>query len=178
MSRIGRLPVVIPDKVKVQVSGQSVKVSGPLGNLDIELHPAITAKTDGKNVVLSRSSDEQNVRSLHGLSRSLLFNMVHGVTVGYKKSLDIIGTGYRAAVEGKNLSISVGYSRPVIFPIPDGIKVELETTADRSTRLKISGADKQLVGEIAADIRRIRLPEPYKGKGIRYTDERVRRVIR
>ena len=177
MSRIGRLPVTIPDKVKVQISGQAIKVSGPLGNLDLDLHPAISAKMDGKSVVLSRTSDERDIRSLHGLSRSLLFNIVHGVTMGYKKSLDIIGTGYRAAMEGKNLSISVGYSQPVIFPIPNGIKIELETTADKSTRVKISGADKQLVGEVAAEIRRIRLPEPYKGKGIRYTDERVRRKV-
>ena len=177
MSRIGRLPVTIPDKVKVQIQGASIQVSGPLGNLTLNLHPAISAKTEGKEVIVSRSSDERAVRSLHGLSRSLLSNMVRGVTEGYKKSLDIIGTGYRAALEGKNISIQAGYSHSILFPIPDGIKIELETTAEKQTRVKISGADKQLVGEVAAKIRRIRLPEPYKGKGIRYTGEYVRRKV-
>jgi large subunit ribosomal protein L6 len=177
MSRIGRLPINVPDKVKVQIDGQAIKISGPLGNLNLDLHPAITAKAEGKSIILSRNSDSREVRSLHGLSRSLLFNIVKGVTEGYRKSLDIIGTGYRAAMEGKNLSVQAGFSHPVLFPIPDGIKIDLETTADKQTRVKISGADKQLVGEIAAKLRRIRKPEPYKGKGIRYTDERVRRKV-
>ena len=177
MSRIGKLPVIIPNNVKVQVNGDAIQVSGPLGTLNITLPITINAKSDGKAVVLSRTSDDRICRSLHGLSRSLISNMVKGVTEGYKKSLDIIGTGYRAAVEGKNISIQAGYSHPVIYPIPTGIKIETELTQDKQTRLKISGADKQLVGQVAAEIRRIRLPEPYKGKGVRYTDERVRRKV-
>ena len=177
MSRIGKLPVVIPNKVKVQINGDAVQVSGPLGTLNMNLPATISAKVDGKEVILSRSSDENHTKSLHGLSRSLIFNMVKGVTEGYRKSLDILGTGYRAAVDGKNITIQAGFSHPAIYPIPTGIKVETEQTQDKQTRLKISGADKQLVGQVAAEIRRIRLPEPYKGKGIRYTDERVRRKV-
>jgi large subunit ribosomal protein L6 len=177
MSRIGRLPIPIPDKVKVQFVGKSVDVTGPHGTLHLDLPQGITAESDGKEITLKRNSEDQQSKSLHGLGRSLLNNMVIGVTDGYRKSLDIIGTGYRATLEGKILTVVVGYSNPVLFPIPEGIKVELETTTDKMTRVKLFSTDKQLVGEVAAKIRRIRLPEPYKGKGIRYTDEHIRRKV-
>jgi large subunit ribosomal protein L6 len=177
MSRIGRLPVTLPNKVKVQIKENNIEVSGPLGTLKYDLPEGISAALEENKVVLKRTTDDKKAKSLHGLARSLVHNMVQGVAEGYQKSLDVIGTGYRASMEGNNINIQVGLSHPVLFPVPSGIKVELEQTKDKMTRIKITGADKQLVGEIAANIRKVRLPEPYQGKGIRYTDEHIRRKV-
>jgi len=177
MSRIGRLPIALPNKVKVQIKESTVEVSGPLGTLKYDLPEGISASVEENKVVLKRTADDSQAKSLHGLARALVHNMVLGVSEGYHKSLDVIGTGYRASMEGNSINIQVGLSHPVLFPVPNGIKVELEQTKDKMTRIKITGADKQLVGEMAANIRKVRLPEPYQGKGIRYTDEHIRRKV-
>ncbi len=171
MSRIGRQPITVPQGVKVSVSGAKVNVEGPKGKLSREVHPLISvAVTDGK-VVVTRPNDEGKTRSLHGLTRSLINNMVKGVTAGYSKGLHIEGVGYRAAVAGKKLNLTLGYSHPVEFPIPDGITIAVEN----QTELMVSGVDKELVGQVAANIRFLRKPEPYRGKGVRYSDEVIRR---
>lgn len=177
MSRIGRLPVTLPNKVKVQIKENTVEVNGPLGTLKYDLPEGISVEIDDNKVHVKRTTDESQLRSLHGLSRALINNMVVGVSEGYRKSLDVVGTGYRASMEGNKINIQVGLSHPVLFPVPDGITIELEQTKDKVSRIKISGFDKQLVGEVAANIRKIRLPEPYQGKGIRYTDEHIRRKV-
>lgn len=177
MSRIGRLPVPLTDKVKVQINGKSIDISGPNGSLHLDLPESISAVQEGNTLVVSRAAEDRQVRSLHGLCRAQLNNMVVGVTEGYRKSLDIVGTGYRATMEGAFINIQAGLSHPVLFPVPVGIKVELETNQDKTTRIKLFSADKQLIGETAARIRRIRPPEPYLGKGIRFTDEKLRRKV-
>jgi large subunit ribosomal protein L6 len=172
MSRIGKKPITLPDKVKLSVSGAgAVHVEGPKGKLDWTLPGAIKARITGSNVVLDRANETRQVRALHGLSRSLVSNMVSGVSTGFVKDLEIQGVGFKAAVQGDKLNLSLGFSHAILFPIPAGIKI---TVAD-NTKIKIEGADKQVVGQVAADIRAYYPPEPYKGKGVRYAGEQVRR---
>ena len=172
MSRIGRLPIAIPAGVTVTVDDNNlVTVKGPKGTLSQQVNPSITVKQEGAEILVSRPSDDKQHRALHGLTRSLINNMVVGVSTGFEKKLEIVGTGYRAQMDGKDLVLNVGYSHPVRFPKMDGI--EFETPAP--TKITVKGIDKQKVGQIAADIRKTREPEPYKGKGIRYEGEFVRR---
>jgi large subunit ribosomal protein L6 len=171
MSRIGKQPIAIPDGVNVAVDPGRVTVNGPLGELT-QIVPArmMIEKEDGQ-LLVKRPTERGDDRALHGLTRSLVANMVEGVTNGYEKRLTIIGVGYRAALKGKDLEVQVGYSHPVLVPQPDGIEFEVPAP----TSIVVRGSDKQLVGEVAANIRKIRKPEPYKGKGIRYEDEYVRK---
>jgi len=184
MSRIGKLPVAIPAGVTVSIKSQSIEVKGPKGTLAAQVPQGISASQDGSSVTFARSSDERAVRALHGLARALLANMIKGVTEGFSKSLEVIGVGYSAKVQGRDLLVSVGFSQPVKMTIPEGLDVPAPTTANISmtgvgsvpvTTLTIRGADKQKVGQFAASIRAIRPPEPYKGKGIRYKGEEVRK---
>ena len=169
MSRIGKQPIAIPPKVKVEVKGQSVHVEGPKGKLDWELPRRTSLKVQHGKVVVSRQGDDAAAKALHGLSRALVNNMVKGVSEGFVKKLEIQGVGFKAAVQGTNVNLSLGYSHPVIYPIPAQIKV----TVEENTKLTIEGPDRQVVGQVAAEIRSFYPPEPYKGKGVRYTDERV-----
>jgi large subunit ribosomal protein L6 len=172
MSRIGNKAITIPDKVKVNIDNDGgVAVEGPKGKLNWKLPPAISAKVDNNRVMLARSAESRSVKALHGLSRALVHNMVQGVSEGFRKNLEIEGVGFKAAVQGSNLNLSLGFSHPVLFPIPNGIKI---TVADQ-TKLTIEGIDKKLVGQVAADIRGFYPPEPYKGKGVRYAGEQIRR---
>jgi large subunit ribosomal protein L6 len=172
MSRIGNKPVQIPDKVKVQIDNSgAVAVEGPKGKLNWKLPRDISGKVENNNVALSRSAETRSVRALHGLSRALVHNMVQGVSQGFTRQLEIEGVGFKAAVQGSNLNLSLGFSHPILFPIPKEIKV---TVADQ-TKITIQGIDKKLVGQVAADIRRFYPPEPYKGKGVRYAGEQIRR---
>jgi large subunit ribosomal protein L6 len=172
MSRIGNKPVEIPDKVKVSVGNDGVvAVEGPKGKLNWKLPRDISAKVDNNKVSLARGTEARSVKALHGLSRSLVNNMVHGVSEGFTKQLEIEGVGFKAAVQGQNLNLSLGFSHPVLFPIPKDIKI----TVVENTKLTIQGADKKVVGQVAADIRRYYPPEPYKGKGVRYAGEQIRR---
>ena len=172
MSRIGKQPIEIPSGVEVTVAAANVvTVKGPRGSLTQTVHPNMTVVVEDGSVLVSRPDDQGFNRSLHGLTRSLVANMVEGVTKGYEKSLQIIGVGYRAAMKGKDLEVQAGYSHPVMVPVPDGIEFEVPTP----TQIVVRGNDKQAVGEIAAKIRKIRKPEPYKGKGIRYEGEYVRK---
>jgi large subunit ribosomal protein L6 len=171
MSRIGKLPVAVPPKVKVEVKGRKVFVEGPKGKLDFELPPRTSAKVDGGNVVVSREGEDSEAKALHGLSRAIVNNMVKGVSDGFVKKLEIQGVGFKAAVQGKNVNLALGYSHPINYPIPDQIKV----TVEENTKLTIEGPSKQLVGQVAAEIRSYYPPEPYKGKGVRYSDEKVQR---
>jgi len=171
MSRIGKLPVAVPPKVKVEVKGRKVFVEGPKGKLDFELPHRTTAKVDGGNVIVSRDGDDAEAKALHGLSRAIVNNMVKGVSDGFVKKLEIQGVGFKAAVQGKNVNLALGYSHPINYPIPDQIKV----TVEENTKVTIEGPSKQLVGLVAAEIRSYYPPEPYKGKGVRYSDEKVTR---
>lgn len=172
MSRIGRLPVVVPQGVTVNINKNNVVVKGPKGELSRDFPPEINLAQEDGQIIVSRNSDHRIHRAKHGLTRALLHNMVVGVSTGFRRNLYIEGVGYRANIQGSNLELSVGYSHPVIFEPPAGISFEV----DKSGRdLAVLGTDKELVGEIAARIRRTRPPEPYKGKGIRYADERIRR---
>lgn len=172
MSRIGKLPVQIPDKVDVKIDGQVVKVKGPLGELSQEVHPSISVSVDHKQVVFTRADDERQTRAYHGLYRALIANMVHGVHVGFKRDLDIIGVGYKAELKGNVIEFSLGYSHPIKFPLPDGVKAEFDA---KTNHLVLKCHDRQLLGQVAADIRMLRPPEPYKGKGVKYTEEKIRR---
>jgi large subunit ribosomal protein L6 len=169
MSRIGKQPIVIPPKVKVAVSGQKVSVEGPKGKLSMELHRRTSLKVEGDKITVSRAGDDAEAKAMHGLSRALVNNMVKGVSEGFVKRLGIQGVGFKAAVQGKQVNLSLGYSHPLLYPIPDQIKV----TVEENTKLTIEGPDKQMVGRVAAEIRSYYPPEPYKGKGVRYDDEKV-----
>ncbi|NUN93157.1 MAG: 50S ribosomal protein L6 [Verrucomicrobiae bacterium] len=171
MSRIGRKPIDLPTQVKVAVSGRTVKVEGPKGKLSLDLPAAVEAAVEGKSLAVRAASEAREARALHGLIRSLIQNMVVGVTQGFRKQLEIEGVGFKAAVQGKNLNLSLGFSHPILFPIPEGIKISVE----ENTRITVDGCDKQQVGEVAASIRRFYPPEPYKGKGVRYAGEKIRR---
>ncbi len=172
MSRIGRQPIEIPSGVEVEVGDDAlVTVTGPRGTLSQRLHPEMRILKEEGVVRVERPSDEGYHRSLHGLTRTLIANMVEGVTKGYEKRLQIVGVGYRATMKGKDLEVLVGYSHPVVVPAPEGIEFEVPTP----TQILVRGNDKEAVGRMAADIRKIRKPEPYKGKGIRYENEIVRK---
>ena len=173
MSRIGRLPVTIPAGVDVTISGREVTVAGPKGKLSMQVaEPIEIAKNDGV-VTVTRPTDEGRVRALHGLSRTLVANMVTGVTEGYRKTLEIVGVGYRVQARGSAVEFSLGFSHPVMVNPPEGITLRVETP----TRLVVEGIDKQRVGEVAANIRKLRKPDPYKGKGVRYSGEQIRRKV-
>lgn len=172
MSRIGRLPIEVPAGVEVKIDGSYVKVKGPKGELEWTFSPDIVIKKEDGIIVVERPSDQPTHRSLHGTSRSVLNNMVVGVSQGFERILLIEGVGYRAEMDGDNLVLNVGYSHSVVVKPPEGISFEVDT---RARQIKVSGYDKQVVGQVAANIRRVRPTEPYKGKGIRYQDERVRR---
>jgi large subunit ribosomal protein L6 len=171
MSRIGKLPVDIPAGVTVSVAGSVVTVKGPKGELKRTFNPAMTVAVDGSRVSVTRPSDEPGHKSLHGLSRTLLFNMIEGVTKGYVRQLEITGVGYKAEPKPYGLLFALGYSHQIEFKAPDGIKL----TAPQPTTVVVEGTNKELVGQVAAEIRSLRKPEPYKGKGVRYAGEQVRR---
>ena len=173
MSRIGRQPIPLPTGVTVAIEPETVRVNGPKGELSERVHKDIEVTQDGEQLVVSRPTDRGEHRALHGLTRSLVANMVHGVTTGYEKRLEIQGVGYRAQLKGKNLELAVGFSHPVGVPAPEGIEFEVP----QPTRVVVKGISKQLVGETAAIIRKQRPPEPYKGKGIRYEGEHVPRKV-
>ena len=172
MSRIGRSPVKIPNGVQVTIDGDTVVVKGPRGELTRTFRPEILVRQEAGQITVHRPSDAPSVRALHGLTRALLNNMVLGVSTGFEKSLQVEGVGYRAEKNGKDLVLNVGYSHPVRFEPPAGISFEVE---EKARLIKVLGPDKELVGQVAADIRKVRPPEPYKGKGIRYVGEHVRR---
>jgi large subunit ribosomal protein L6 len=171
MSRVGRQPIAVPERVKVDIDGTHVTVHGPKGELSYDISPEMSLRLEDGRLLVSRPSDAPRHRALHGLTRSLIANMVTGVDVGFAKTLEIYGLGYRVEQRGANLVFSLGFSHPVEVPPPSGITLE----ADGTNRLHIRGSDKGLVGQVAADIRALRPPEPYKGKGIRYAGEVVRR---
>jgi large subunit ribosomal protein L6 len=169
VSRIGKKPVEIPKGVTISLEGQLIKVKGPKGELHRTIHPTIKAEIVDSEIKFSRPDDLKESRALHGLTRALIQNMVIGVTDSYKKTLEIVGVGYKAELKGKNLLLNIGYSHPIYFVPPDDIKLEVPV----QTQIIISGNDKELVGLVAAKIRSFRKPEPYKGKGIKYSDERI-----
>lgn len=171
MSRVGRKPIPVPTGVEVTVNGPHVKVKGPRGNLERVFPEAVNVEVDDGVVTISRRDDERMSRALHGLSRALLANMVLGVADGFKRELAIVGVGYRAVLKGTTLELQLGFSHPIQVPAPEGISFEVP----EPTRIVVSGVDKEQVGQVAADIRKLRPPEPYKGKGIRYSNEYVRR---
>ena len=173
MSRIGRLPVAIPSGVDIAIEGQTVKVKGPKGELQVIVTEPITVEKTEAGVEVKRPDDERESRSLHGLTRSLINNMVVGVTEGYEKKLEIHGTGYRVQNKGGALEFALGYSHPIVVEAPEGITFAVENP----TRFSVQGIDKQLVGEVAANIRKLRKPDPYKGKGVRYEGEHIRRKV-
>jgi large subunit ribosomal protein L6 len=173
MSRIGRLPVQIPSGVEVTINGREVIVKGPKGQLSHTIAEPIEIAKSASTLTVTRPSDEGEVRALHGLSRSLVANMVIGVTEGYRKRLEIVGVGYRVQQRGANLEFALGFSHPVTVTAPDGITLRVEAP----TRLVVEGIDKQQVGEVAANIRKLRKPDPYKGKGVRYEGEQIRRKV-
>jgi large subunit ribosomal protein L6 len=175
MSRIGNNPITVPESVTVVIEGTLIKVKGNLGEMCQDIDSSVTVSITDNIISLKRNSDDKDVRSKHGLYRALIANMISGVSLGHSKKLELRGVGYRAATQGQNLDISVGYSHNIIFDIPSELKVVAETEKGKAPIITISGIDKQLVGSIAARIRSERKPEPYKGKGIRYVDEYVRK---
>jgi large subunit ribosomal protein L6 len=173
MSRIGKQPIVVPQGVKVAVQGAAVTVEGPKGKLAHTVPGNVSVTLEGNTLSVSRSSDQRPVRALHGLTRALLNNMVRGVKDGFERKLDIVGIGYRAQLQGRNLQLALGYSHPVIFPLPEGIQADVE----RQVSITLRGADKALLGQVAAQLRALRKPDPYKGKGIKYAEEHIRRKV-
>nr|WP_320133279.1 50S ribosomal protein L6 [uncultured Holophaga sp.] len=171
MSRIGKKPVALPKGVKVTIHGAEAVVEGAKGQLNCPIPKGITLDVQADSIVLSRANDEAQNRAFHGLTRALLQNAVTGVAEGWKKELDIVGVGYKAAMEGANLRLDLGYSHPIIYQAPVGISIAVE----KNTHVVVTGIDRQLVGQVAADIRKFRKPEPYKGKGVQYTGEVIRR---
>lgn len=170
MSRIGKKPIEIPQGVNVEIDNNKITVKGPKGELNIEIHHKSSAKKQGEQILIERKSNDKLSRSLHGLTRSLIFNMIEGVTKGFERKLEIKGVGYRAQVQGDKLILAIGYSHPVEIVAPEGIQFQVQKNI-----ITISGIDKQLIGQVAANIRSVRKPEPYKGKGIKYLEEIVRR---
>jgi len=176
MSRVGNAPIPVSDQIKVDIgSNNLVTVSGPKGELSLQVDPDISLKIEEGELTVSRPTDQKRHRAMHGLYRSLIGNMVQGVSEGYKKELEVIGVGFRAAVTDGVLELALGYSHPIYFVPPEGVNVEVDTKRGKNTFIIIEGVDKQMVGQVAAKIRSLRPPEPYKGKGVRYSDEYVRR---
>ena len=173
MSRIGRMPIALPKEVKVTSDPSRVEVTGPKGLLAHPLPQGISVSVDGGKILVQRANDQRTSRALQGLTRSLIANMVMGVTKGFEKRLEIIGVGFRADLQGNALKLTLGFSHPILYPVPKGIKVEI----DKQTLLTVKGIDKQQVGIVAAQLRSIKLPEPYKGKGIRYLGEKIRKKV-
>jgi large subunit ribosomal protein L6 len=171
MSRIGRMPITVPAGVEVKIEGQHVSVKGPKGTLTLNVSEPIKAVQEGSEILVTRPDDERNSRSLHGLTRTLISNLIQGVTQGYAKSLEIVGTGYRVTAKGSAIEFALGYSHPILVEPPAGISFQI----DGNTKITVLGIDKQAVGEVAANLRKLRKPEPYKGKGVRYAGEVVRR---
>jgi len=174
MSRIGRLPIPIPEKVKVTIEGKKVTVEGPKGSLSWDLPDGIEAKVEDGKIRVTRQGDEKQLKALHGLSRALINNMVIGVTQGYEKRLEIVGVGYRASVQGRTVTMNLGFSHPVVYTLPEGITARVE---GNNNIIVIQGIDKQKVGQAAAELRSFCPPEPYKGKGIRYVGEQIIRKM-
>lgn len=173
MSRVGNAPIAVPNNVEVKIDGQHVEVKGPKGTMDLDMPEPISASVEDNQIVVARPNDHRNNRALHGLTRSLINNLVVGVTEGYKINMEIFGVGYRVQQKGKDLEFSLGYSHPILIEAPEGVTFSV----DGNTKLAIEGTDKQQVGQIAANIRRLRKDDPYKGKGIRYEGEQVRRKV-
>jgi large subunit ribosomal protein L6 len=173
MSRIGRKPVSIPQGVKVNIDGAVVRAEGPKGKLMQPVPAGLSAKLENNQLVISRSDDDRKTRALHGLARALVANMVTGVKDGFERKLEIVGIGYRAQLQGRVIQLALGYSHPVIFPLPEGVTAEIE----RQVSITLRGADKAVLGQTAAKLRALREPDPYKGKGIRYLNEVVRRKV-
>lgn len=173
MSRVGNAPIAVPNNVEVKIDGQHVEVKGPKGTMDLDMPEPISASVEDNQIVVARPDDHRNNRALHGLTRSLINNLVVGVTEGYKINMEIFGVGYRVQQKGKDLEFSLGYSHPILIEAPEGVTFSV----DGNTKLAIEGTDKQQVGQIAANIRRLRKDDPYKGKGIRYAGEQVRRKV-
>ncbi len=171
MSRIGKQPILLPEKVKVTLRDGQVEIEGPQGKLALKLPEWVSVEVETKQLLVKRANDERSARANHGLTRALLANMVKGVNEGFKRELDISGVGYRAEVKGNELHLAVGFSHPVVYPIPASIKA----TVEKQTHITLVGADKQLVGMVTTDLRTIKPPEPYKGKGIKYSEETIRR---
>ncbi|MFH1727870.1 MAG: 50S ribosomal protein L6 [Pseudomonadota bacterium] len=174
MSRIGKLPVPVLEGVKVDFDAKSITIEGPKGKLSQDIHKLVSLEVVDNNIIVKRIDDTTQSSAIQGLTRSLIFNMIKGVTEEYKRELRIVGVGYKADLSGNDLTLNVGLSHQVIYPLPDGISVQLE---DKNTRVIISGCDKALVGEVAAELRSYRPPEPYKGKGVRYDDEVIRKKV-
>lgn len=172
MSRIGKKPIELPKGVQVTIDGSHVKVKGPKGELERTMHPNMSITQNNGIITVERPNDEKKNRALHGLTRALLQNMVTGVTSGFSRTLELVGVGYRAEMKGKVLELAVGYSHPVLVSAPEGVTFEV---IPKENKITVAGADKQLVGEAASRIRRVRPPEPYKGKGIKYSDEQIQR---
>lgn len=170
MSRIGSFPVPIPKGVNIEDQGESFEVKGPKGTLSVPKPEGVSMSVEDGSAALSRSNDEKKLRALHGLTRALLANAVHGVSEGYTRTLQIVGTGYRAEAKGDSLNLSLGFSHPVDFPLPEGITAKVE---ERNTVVILEGIDKQKIGQVAANLRALRPPDPYKGKGVRFKDERI-----
>lgn len=171
MSRIGKRPIEIPAKVKVVLDGGQISAEGPKGKGNLALGKNVNVRIDGNQILIERPDESAEARSMHGLTRTLVDNLVTGVSTGFSKTLDINGVGFRAEVKGKELHLTLGFSHPVVFPLPEGVTASVE----KQTRLTIMGSDKQVLGETASKIRSLRPPEPYKGKGIKYADETIRR---
>lgn len=173
MSRIGKLPIEIPAGVEVKIDGQTIVAKGPLGTEEVTVRPEITLKQEDNKIVVGRVDDERKSRSLHGMSRTLVANAINGVKNGFEKKLEIVGVGYRAAMQGTTLNLQLGYSHPINIETPQGVKIEVEA----NTKIKISGPNKQVVGDLAALVRSKRPPEVYKGKGVKYEGEHIRRKV-
>jgi large subunit ribosomal protein L6 len=170
MSRIGKQPIAVPSGVKVKVADGAVFAEGPKGKVTQRIVPGTGVEANDNQLVVTRQNDERETRARHGLMRALLANAVTGVSQGFTKTLDVVGVGYRAEVKGRALHLALGYSHPVVFALPQGVDVAVE----KNTRITVTGADRQLVGQVASEIRNLRRPDPYKGKGVRYSDERLR----
>jgi len=173
MSRIGKQPIVVPQGVKVQIDDRTIRAEGPKGKLSQPVPAGLTAKLDNGHLVIAREGDDRTVRAIHGLTRALVANMVHGVKDGFERKLEIVGIGYRAQLQGRNIQLALGYSHPIIFPLPETITADIE----RQVSITLRGPDKALLGETAAKLRSLRKPDPYKGKGIKYSDEVIRRKV-
>lgn len=171
MSRIGKLPINVPSGAKVALEGRNVKAAGALGALELALRPEINVEIKDSAILVKRKDDSRTARALHGLTRTLISNMVKGVTEGFQKRLDIVGVGYKADVQGNIVNLTLGYSHPVKYALPKGVTA----TVEKQTSITLKGPDKQVIGQVAAEIRALRSPEPYKGKGIKYADEVIRR---